>query len=344
MSEQTLSQDDINSLLSAVDEGKISATQAEKMLGDSTPDAGVVKYDLLSQDRIIRGRLPTLDIINDRFARLLRITLSNSIRKILQISVENTTLMKYGEFLNYLPAPSCLNIVRFQPLRGSCIITVESKLIYAFLNNFFGGITDPKEKVEGRDFTAIELMIIRKLMNLILEDYDRCWQPVYPIKGDYLRTETNPQFLTVVPLSDVVLVTSFELEMESLRGVMQVVIPYSSIEPIRHHLTSGIQTDEGEVEISWYEQIEYQLQDSEIDTDVLLGRADLTVEQMLELSVGDVLMLNQSQDQPLKLRITNTEKFLVEPVERSGVIAVRVLEPIERPPLPEALLSGKSHG
>ena len=260
MSEQNLSKEDIDSLLSAVDEGKISAAQAEKMLGDAGgTGSGAIKSDLLSQDRIIRGRLPTLDIINDRFARQLRITLSNSIRKVMQVSVENTTLMKYGEFLNYLPAPSCLNIVRFQPLRGSCIVTIEAKLIYAFLNNFFGGVTNPKEKLEGRDFTAIELMIIRKLMTFVLEEYERCWQPVYQINSEYLRTETNPQFLTVVPLSDVVLVTSFEIEMENLRGMIQIVIPYSTVEPIRHDGSAGIQSEDDEVSISWYYEIEYQV-------------------------------------------------------------------------------------
>jgi flagellar motor switch protein FliM len=340
MSEHNLSKEDIDSLLSAVDEGKISAAQADKMLGDPSSDSGAIKYDLLSQDRIIRGRLPTLDIINDRFARQLRITLSNSIRKVMQVSVENTTLMKYGELLTYLPAPSCLNIVRFQPLRGSCIVTIEAKLIYAFLNNFFGGVTNPKEKVNGRDFTAIDQMIIRKLMDFILKEYEQCWQPVYPITGEYLRTETNPQFLTVVPLSDVVLVTSFEIEMENLRGMIQIVIPYSTVEPIRHHLTSGIQSEDDDIAISWYDQIEYQLQDSEVEIDVLLGRAELTIEQMLDLSVGDVLMLNQSQEKPLKLRIEGTDKYLAEPVERSGVISIKIVQPIIKPPAPEP---NKSH-
>ena len=178
-------------------------------------------------------------------------------------------------------------------------------------------------------------MIIRRLMGFVLEEYERCWAPVYQIKGEYLRTETNPQFLTVVPMSDVVLVTNFEIEMENLRGVIQIVVPYSSVEPIRQHLSTGIQVDEGEVAISWFDQIEYQLQDSEVSMDVLLGRAEISVEEMLSLDVGDVLMLNQSQERPLKMRVEQNPKYLVEPVERSGVISVKVLEPIERPPPPQ---------
>ena len=202
MAEQILSQNEIDALLSAVNEGEIDLDdgiiEAEEEL------APVVKYDLLSQDRIIRGRMPTLDIINDRFARQFRITLSNSLRKIVQVNVESTSLMKYGEFLNYLPIPSCLNLLKFHPLRGSCIMAFESKLIFAFLNNWFGGATNPQERIETRDFTAIELMIVKKVIAILLEDLHKAWQPVFPIEGEYIRTEVNPQFLAVVAPSDVV--------------------------------------------------------------------------------------------------------------------------------------------
>ena len=161
MAEQILSQNEIDALLSAVNEGELELddgiVEAEEEL------APVVKYDLLSQDRIIRGRMPTLDIINDRFARQFRITLSNSLRKIVQVNVESTSLMKYGEFLNYLPIPSCLNLQKFHPLRGSCIMAFESKLILRF--STIGLVEQPiPRRIETRDFTAIELMIVKKVI------------------------------------------------------------------------------------------------------------------------------------------------------------------------------------
>ena len=338
MSEQILSQSEIDALLSAVNDGKVDletphdAAPAEAAVSSapigkaSRAAAGVdaVKYDLFSQDRIIRGRMPTLDIINDRFARQFRITLSNSLRKILQVSVESTSLMKYGEFLNYLPIPSCLNIVRLHPLRGSCIVAIEAKLIFAFLNNFFGGATNAQERVEGRDFTAIELMIIRKVVNLLLEDLESSWQSVYPIEGEYLRTEINPQFLAVVPPSDVVVLTSFELEMENLRGTVQLVIPYSTVEPIRAHLSSGIQTETAAEDAGWYEQIDQHLLSVPVRVEVMLGRANITIRDLLDLAPGDIISLDQQQSEPLPMSVEGSTKFRVSPVERAGTLAARV--------------------
>jgi len=359
VSEQILSQTEIDALLSAVNEGKIDVEEEEGPAGTAgalgvggggggrgggmgASDPGAVKYDLLSQDRIIRGRMPTLDIINDRFARQFRITLSNSLRKILQVSVESTSLMKYGEFLNYLPIPSCLNIVRLNPLRGSCIVAIEAKLIFAFLNNFFGGATNAQERVEGRDFTAVELMIIRKVVTLLLDDLSRAWQPVYAIEGEYLRTEINPQFLAVVPPSDVVVLTSFELEMENLRGTVQVVIPYSTIEPIRQHLSSGIQAESFASDNTWFEQIGGHLRKVPIAAEVLLGSSKIRIRDLLSLKPGDVIALDQPQVTPLQMFIEGAPKFEVTPVERAGHIAAKVVRQLDfksntpqKPPLPK---------
>ncbi len=333
MAEQVLSQNEIDALLNAVNEGTVGGDSGTNAV--TVSDQAAVKYDLLSQDRIIRGRMPTLDIINDRFARMFRITLSNSLRKILQVAVESTSLMKYGEFLNYLPIPSCLNIVRFHPLRGSCVIAIEAKLIFAFLNNFFGGATNAQERVEGRDFTAIELMIIRRVVNLMLEDLERAWQPVYPIKGEYLRTEINPQFLAVVPPSDVIVLTSFELEMENLRGTVQVVIPYSTVEPIRQNLSSGIQTETYADDTTWGDQITEHLLDVEVGGEVVLGRQRISLRDLLGLKVGEIITLDRLQDEPVEMNWQGQHKFMARPRVKAGSYGVEIesdIEPRRVPP------------
>lgn len=335
MTEQILSQNEIDALLSAVNDGEIELEDEESSESEADEAAAsAVKYDLLSQDRIIRGRMPTLDIINDRFARQFRITLSNSLRKILQVSVESTSLMKYGEFLNYLPIPSCLNVVRFAPLRGSCIIAVETKLIFTFLNNWFGGSTNAQERIEGRDFTSIELMIVRKIVNLLLDDLQRAWAPVFPIRGEYVRTEINPQFLAVVAPSDVVVLTSFEIEIDNLRGTVQVVIPYSTVEPIRGHLSSGIQSEGGADDNIWTEQITTHLDGVEAQISVVLGRATINIRELVDLKAGDVITLDQPQSDPLEMFVERAHKFDVSPLERAGYLAAEVLREIEpmRPP------------
>ena len=332
MAEQILSQNEIDALLSAVNEGEIDLDdgiiEAEEEL------APVVKYDLLSQDRIIRGRMPTLDIINDRFARQFRITLSNSLRKIVQVNVESTSLMKYGEFLNYLPIPSCLNLLKFHPLRGSCIMAFESKLIFAFLNNWFGGATNPQERIETRDFTAIELMIVKKVIAILLEDLHKAWQPVFPIEGEYIRTEVNPQFLAVVAPSDVVVLTSFEIEIDGLRGSIQFVIPYNTIEPIRQHLSRGIGSDSDLEDNAWRSLISESLLDVEVDNRVVLGTTRLKIRQLLDLDPGDVLTLDRNQADVLDMFVQQAHKFNVNPMERAGHLAAKVISSvaIRQPP------------
>ncbi len=335
MSDQILSQNEIDALLSAVNDGEL---ELEEEQGEDAPEvdeaaAAAVKYDLLSQDRIIRGRMPTLDIINDRFARQFRITLSNSLRKILQVNVESTSLMKYGEFLNYLPIPSCLNIVRFHPLRGSCIIAVETKLIFTFLNNWFGGSTNAQERIEGRDFTSIELMIVRKVVDLLMEDLQRAWAPVFPIRGEYQRTEINPQFLAVVAPSDVVVLTSFEIEIDNLRGTVQIVIPYSTVEPIRGHLSSGIQSEGSGEDNTWGEQITEHLNEIETRASVVLGRAVINIRDLLALKPGDVITLDQPQSEPLEMFVERAHRFDVLPLEKAGYLAAEIVDEVA-PKLP----------
>jgi len=342
MSEQILSQNEIDALLSAVNDGEIALEEAAPEGAEQDEAAAsAVKYDLLSQDRIIRGRMPTLDIINDRFARQFRITLSNSLRKILQVGVESTSLMKYGEFLNYLPIPSCLNVVRFNPLRGSCIIAIETKLIFTFLNNWFGGSTNAQERIEGRDFTSIELMIVRKVVNLLIDDLQRAWAPVFPIRGEYVRTEINPQFLAVVAPSDVVVLTSFEIEIDNLRGTVQIVIPYSTVEPIRGHLSSGMQSEGGGDDNGWTEQISTHLEGVETRVSVVLGRATITIRDLLALKAGDVITLDQPETEALEMFVERAHKFDVSPLERAGHLAAEIVNEIEpiRPPERAALPS-----
>jgi len=344
MAEQILSQNEIDALLAAVNEGELDFEDDDEG-GERSNNLGTVavKYDLLSQDRIIRGRMPTLDIINDRFARQFRITLSNSLRKIVQVNVESTSLMKYGEFLNYLPIPSCLNLMKLNPLRGSSILAIESKLIYAFLNNWFGGATNAQERVESRDFTAIEIMVVKKVVEFLTIELERSWQPVFPIKCEYVRTEVNPQFLAVIAPSDVVVLTSYEIELDGLRGSVQLVIPYGSIEPIRQHLARGIGADASGEDNAWRHSIVESLNEVTTDSAVILGRSTLSIGDLIKLKPGDIITLDSNRSDLLDFRVQDTPKFDVVPMERSGFLAAKVVEPrpVKLPPeLTQELESG----
>lgn len=319
---QVLSQNEVDALLSAVSDNRID----EQTAGSGGSAGDVVQYDLANQDRIIRGRMPTLDIIHDRFIRLFRVTLSNSLRKMANLSVNSTGPLKFSEFMNSLPLPSCLNILRIDPLRGAAVMVIESKLLYALVDSFFGGNDVPYTKIEGKDFTQIEIKIARKVVLSAIDDYEKAWEPVYPLKIGYSRTEINPQFVAVVPPSDVVIATTFDVELEKVSGTIKFVIPYATLEPIKSKLSVGFQSEQLEVDFIWINRIKEQIMGTYANLLVKLGEADITMNDLLELSPGDIIQLNTDATMPLDILVEGLPKFRGIPGLLKGNRALKVVE------------------
>lgn len=324
---QVLSQAEVDALLSAVAEGSsdtggqtqepaaaAAPTQAPNSSGawNDSPaanDPEITPYDLTNQDRVIRGRMPTLDIIYERFIRLYRMSLSNSLRKIATISIISTDLLKFGEFVNTLPIPSCMCIMRFESLRGPALLVFESKLAYALVDSFFGGTDRPYTKIEGKEFTRIELSIMRKVMDLAIKDLEEAWAPVHRADISFLRTEVNPQFVGVVPPSDVIISTTFEVELENASGTIALVIPYSTIEPIKNKLNASFQTESDRVDKEWSAKMEEHLRNTDVNVLVNLGSASITVGDLVNLNVGDIIPLSQDSDGELEILIEGVPKI-----------------------------------
>ncbi len=299
-----LSQEEVDALLKGMSGGEI---EVETDVGPGAD--GVVVYDLTNQDRIIRGRMPTLEIINDRFARLFRTTLSSSLRKIVDMTTTSVDMVKFGEFMRSLPVPTSLHIFKMDPLRGHAIFVLESKLVFNLVETFFGGSGGGDVKIEGRDFTAIEQQLTRKVVMMALKDMEQAWKPVHEINLLYQRTEINPQFASIVPPSDVVIVVKFELEMEHTAGTITVCIPYSTVEPIRSKLYAGFQSDQLEVDHEWMRRFREQLKEAQVDFTVEMGRAQLKSGDLLKLKVGDVLTLDKDASDFLVAMVEGVPKF-----------------------------------
>jgi flagellar motor switch protein FliM len=318
---QVLSQNEVDALLSAVSDNRIEGGNPTAAGGP-----GVIHYDLANQDRIIRGRMPTLDIIHDRFIRLFRMTLSNSLRKMANISVNSTGPLKFSEFMNSLPLPSCLNILRLDPLRGAAVMVVESKLLYALVDSFFGGNDVPYTKIEGKDFTQIEIKIARRLVMTAIEDLEKAWEPVYPLKIGYSRTEINPQFVAIVPPSDVVIATTFDVELEKVSGTIKIVIPYATLEPIKSKLSVGFQSEQLEVDLIWINRIKEKIMQTDANLLVRLGAADIKVRDLLELEPGDIIQLNSDATMPLEVLVEGKPKFRGVPGLSKGNRAIKITD------------------
>jgi len=325
---QVLSQAEVDALLNAVAEGSLDTSNANSSKKDEKAK-DVQTYDLTNQDRVIRGKMPTLDLIYERFVRLFRMSLSNSLRKIASISIISTDLLKFGEFVNTLPIPSCVGILRSETLRGPALLVFESKLSYALIDSYFGGTDRPYTKVDGKEFTRIELMIMNKVMQLSIQDLEEAWSPVHKINLLHLRTETNPQFVGVVPLSEVIISTTFEVELENASGTIALVIPYSTIESIKNKLNSTFQSDTDRTDRVWIENLEEHMRSVEANVAVNLGETSITVGDLVNLNIGDIIPLNQDCDGELTMNVEGVGKYKCFFGVSRGTRAVQITKPID---------------
>lgn len=309
---QVLSQDEVDALLNAVNDGggdSFSGGSSDSGGDDEQSDDNIQTYDLTNQDRVIRGRMPILEIIYERFIRSFRVSLSNSLRKISTISMISTDLLKFGEFVNTLPIPSCMCIMRFNELRGPALLVFESKLAYAIIDSYFGGTDRPFTKIEGKEFTQIELSFMKKIMDMAINDLEEAWAPVHRIDAQYLRTEINPQFVGVVPPSDVIIATTLEIEFESASGTIMIVVPYSTIEPIKQKLSSSFQTDNEMADSIWTQAMNEHIKDAMATMVVKLGEAEMTVGDLVTLEPGDIIPLNQEASGDVSIEVEGVEKM-----------------------------------
>jgi flagellar motor switch protein FliM len=285
MADEILSQDEVDALL----KGVLGDTEEETAGGE---EGGIRSYDIGKQERIVRGRMPTLEIINERFARLLRIGLFNFMRRSAEISVSPVKVLKYSEFVRNLVVPTNLNLVRFKPLRGTALFIFDPNLVFLVVDNLFGGDGRFHMRVEGRDFTPTEQRVIQRMLGVALEEYKKSWDPIYNIDFEYVRSEMNPQFANVATPSEVVVVTTFNVELGEGGGDFHICTPYSMIEPIRDILTSSMQGERLEVDDRWLRLMGQQVQQAEVELVANLGSASITLGDIMNLKSGDILSLD----------------------------------------------------
>ncbi len=284
MSQEFLSQDEVDSLLRGVT-GEAEETQ------DTGPVDGIRPYNMATQERIVRGRMPTMEIINERFARLLRIGLYNFIHRSAEVSVGPVKVMKYSEFIRNLPVPANLNMVQFKPLRGNSLFIFDPNLVFLVVDSLFGGDGRFHTRVEGREFTQTEHRIIQQLLGVVFENYSKSWEPVYKIDFEFIRSEVNPQFANIATPNEVVVVTTFEVEFNGVGGAIHICKPYSMIEPIRDLLFSTMQGDHVVADQRWLHMLGKQIQAAEIELAATLGETRTTVDHILKMKVGDFIPL-----------------------------------------------------
>lgn len=292
MMQDLLTQEEIDALLHGVDEGMLETG------GNDEP--GVVRsYDLTSQDRIVRGRMPTLEMINERFARYTRISLFNLLRRTADVSSGGIQITKFGEYLHTLYVPTSLNLVKFRPLRGTALVVLDAKLVFKLVDNYFGG-DGRHAKIEGREFTPTELRVVQMVMQQIFADLGEAWRNVYKLEFEHLRSEVNPSMANIVSPSEVVVVSSFHVELDGGGGDIHITHPYSMIEPIRELLDAGMQSDIDEHDERWGKALRKQIMNATVEFTGNLFERDITLRDVVDLQPGDIIPVDMPESIILK--------------------------------------------
>jgi flagellar motor switch protein FliM len=324
-----LTQDEIDALLHGADE-----VEEEKPQDDS----GIKSFDFGSQERIVRGRMPTLELVDERFARHMRISLFNMMRHSAEVTWTGVNMMKFGEYTQTLFVPTSLNMVRFRPLKGTALITLEARLVFILVENFFGGEGRFRTKIEGREFTPTERRIIQKLLKMVFADYKEAWAPVMDVEFEYLDSEVNPSMANIVSPSEVLVVNQFHVDLDGGGGDLHICFPYSMIEPIRELLDAGVQSaDKGDTDVRWNKALREEVMDVNVDLRVKLLDTLVSLKDVMDFKPGDILNVNIPEN--LLVYVEDLPSYHAKLGQSKEKLAIKISDILERPKINKNELS-----
>ncbi len=316
-----LSQDEIDALLHGVDDGDIETES------DDDP-SGISNYDLTSQDRIVRGRMPTLEMINERFARYTRISMFNLLRRTADVSVGGIQIQKFGEYVHTLYVPTSLNMVKFRPLRGTALIILDAKLVFKLVDNFFGG-DGRHAKIEGREFTPTELRVVQMVLDQVFVDLREAWKAVMDINFEYMNSEVNPSMANIVSPSEVVVVSTLHVELDGGGGELHITMPYSMVEPIREVLDAGLQTDTDERDERWVNALKDDVMDAQVDLECDVIQKEISLRDIVDLREGDIIPVNMPEMHTVTAN--GVPIFKAQFGQSNENLALKIIDHVERP-------------
>ncbi|RDH84829.1 MAG: flagellar motor switch protein FliM [endosymbiont of Galathealinum brachiosum] len=320
-----LSQDEIDALLHGVDDGDVE-TEDEDL-----HDGSARSFDFNSQERIVRGRLPTLEMINERFARNFRVSMFNLLRRQAEIAVGGVQMMKFAEYVHSLYVPTSLNMIKVDPLKGTALFVIDPKLVFIVVDNFFGGEGRFYNKIEGREFTPTEQRVISMLLDQIFTDLEVAWKPIKPLEFKYQSSEVNPHLANIVSPTEVVVVSTFRVDLEGGGGDLHVTFPYSMVEPIRDLLDAGVQSDVSEIDDRWRLSLRDEIFESKVEVRSLMAETEINLSDINDLKVGDVIPFDMPEQ--VILEAEDIPLFRCSLGVSRGNAAVKINERVTRPAL-----------
>jgi flagellar motor switch protein FliM len=333
-----LSQDEIDALLKGV-----SGDDESSDAGDGPAESNIRPYDPATQHRIIRERLHALDIINERFARQFRMSLFNLLRRSADITVESVRYQSYSDFSRHIPVPTNVNLISMKPLRGTALVLFPPNLVFMVVDNLFGGDGRFLTKSEGREFTHTEQRIIQRMLNLAIDAYHDAWKAVYPLEIDYVRSEMQVRFANITSTPNEVVVTStFHLEVGNLASDFQICMPYSMIEPIRELLSGPLTDSHGDEDRQWGQRMAGEIKQSQIELAADFVDIATSIGRVMSLKVDDVLPIELPDI--VSARVDGVPVMNCEFGSQHGQRALRVRQLIDHVPASNKFAPGLKPG
>lgn len=319
-----LSQDEIDALLSGVSGGDVETESDE-----SIEPGEARSYDFASEDRIVRGRMPTLEMVNERFSRSFRISLFNMLRRSAEISVGGVEMIKFSEYIHTLFVPTSLNMIKVRPLRGTGLLVFDPKLVYIAVDNFFGGGGRYHAKIEGREFTPTEQRVIQIMVDQAFKDLREAWAPVMDIEFEYVNREVNPQFANIVSPTEVVVVSKLHVELEGGGGDMHITLPYSMLEPMREILDAGVQSDRTDVDERWIVALREEVKSAEVELSSTLAETTLSLSEVMKMKAGDVIPIKMPD--LISLKAEDIPIFRCHLGRADDKVALKIVSNVDKP-------------
>lgn len=318
-----LSHEEIDALLKGVDEGDFELKINER------EDKGSAKnYDFSSQERIVRRRIPTLEMINERFSKYLRTSLLKFLHHAPELFISDIEVLKFSDYIRGLRIPTNLNIIRFSPLRGRALIVIEPSLIFSAVDSFFGGGGQLYKVAEEREFTPTEMRVIQILLDMIFNDLKEAWDPVMALNFEYMSSEVNPYFANIASAEDIVVITTINIMLEGSGGSINIVMPYSMIEPIRALLdVIGDDSDDGdETGSQWKLSLRNEVLGAAVSMNSPLVEKSLSIREILQLKKGDVIPIDMPKT--VLLKVEGVPVFTGKACASEGYYAVQIIDKV----------------
>ena len=323
---EVLSQDEIDQLLQAISTGE-SDTDEFKPVTDTRR---IKIYDFRRPDKFSKEQIRTVSNMHETFARLTTTSLSAQLRTLVHVHVASVDQLTYEEFIRSIPTPTTLAVINMDPLKGNAVLEIAPEITFIIIDRLFGGKGDTGGKV-NRDLTDIEQSVMEGIIVRILANMREAWTQAIDLRPRLQQIETNPQFAQIVPPSEMVILVTLEIKIGEESGMMNICIPYITIEPIVSKLSSSFwfSSVRRSSSTQYLETLKEKLADVEIELVATVGTINIPIRDVLGLHIGDVIRLNTVKvGDPLTLNVGDKKKFYCQPGIVGKKVAIQVIEKI----------------